>query len=374
MNGPEDGYGSGRKSHYRRRIHNLLESFEPMRSTPRADRLIVLLDEWEAREAQYLIEQRGYRPDQLHIVNLNPATAARITLSLKQAGHVGATTYGKGLADAVARILARGKRIHAIHADFCGNVSSPQIHTTLELIRFASEKAPVAVAVNVLRGREQAWFQSNIAQCKALFKVTPSADAARVRALSHALQNSADDDTMLCAAHLHRPVVESYNSTNGQSFLFLVGEFRKHGQACEDAQHIRWLYEIGTRVRAGARLTLSDMVWPQCVALPVKWVNDEHGHAWAALDKSLALKMRERMLSRVSESSAKSSQRAEERSDREYADADHTIKKHWWRPYVGAMRDDDVVMAMRSGDGKRVVVIRDTRDDREELRSMEPSE
>src|ERR1044072_1929136 len=93
MIGPEDAYDSTTKRRYRRRIWNVLESMQVMRSTPKPNRRVLILDEWKAEEATFLVE-RGYRPENIVVANLSVATAARISGSLRSSGIFGVTAKG----------------------------------------------------------------------------------------------------------------------------------------------------------------------------------------------------------------------------------------------------------------------------------------
>lgn len=276
MRGPRDGYISGPKRHYRRRIWNLLESREPMASTPKRDRTVLILDEWQAHESRYLIEQRGYQPNQIHVANLSPAKVARVTLSLRRAGYEGVTVHSKGLTEACVGLTLAGVRVHAIHADFCQNVTSPGLMNDITGLRaplVMSQGGSVAVAVNILRGRETDLWRIT-RDSLADIGVTNAEDAARVRLLSLMLNATCKDGAFGCLAHLESPASDSYASTNGQTMLFLVATLNKcvRAVASEPDAGRSWLSANDRlRVASASRLWSIDTVTaPYCSARAVQ--------------------------------------------------------------------------------------------------------
>lgn len=290
MRGPADSYKSGKKNHYRRRVWNLLESREPMVSTPKPERNIVLIDEWRGLEARYLIEQRGYRPDQLHIVNLKPAITARITLSLKEAGHVGHRVHSFGSERACESLAKEGVRIHAAHFDFCSNVTSPDIDHWLDAARVLTHIGPVAVAVNVLRGRETLRWSLSRDSFRRMGSAGQAEDHARVRFLMLHLSGVMGDQVAMCECHPWHLTWDHYASTNGQTMLYVVCSLASHGSSVQSEFYRQWLGDEIVRRQRREPWTAGSLALPMCAFFPAshgdRAVIDECWEAMAALAES----------------------------------------------------------------------------------------
>lgn len=231
MNGPDDGYDSSTKRRYRQRAWNLAERLPSVSRVPHRDRVLLILDEWQAHESRFLIEERDYRPDQIHVAQLSPAKAARVTLSLKQAGYVGVRTHSKGLGQACEDLAKEGIAITAVHADFCANITSLDLLDALCDIRQAvPETGHLAVIVNMLRGRETEMWRYKVESFKRM-GAQQAEDAARIRMAVESLGGAMGHKWASCQCHVSNMQSDKYNSTNGQSFLFLVAELETHGRA-----------------------------------------------------------------------------------------------------------------------------------------------
>lgn len=317
-----------------------------MRSTPLPDRNVVILDEWEATESRYLIEQRGYRPQQITIVNANIATAATASRTLNSLGFGGAKAMGRKLGDAVERLAQNGKRIHAIHADFCANVTSPIVSETLQDIRVATCHGDVAVAVNMLRGRELGEFRAKVAQMKALFRSSNAEDAARVRIACQLLSGSADDETMVCVAHLTEYIHETYKSTNGQTFLYVVGRMERHGAARLDLRHMGAMMRLRGKYRVGTGIMPHELNLPFCFMDRHEWWECPDGTAWASMTADIRTAAREKMLSRMNSADVDRFVQAEGRAQSIYASDPKRLSKTVQSEIARAVAE-----------GRRVVVV-----------------
>jgi hypothetical protein len=266
MHGPSDSYKSGTKRHYRRRVWNLLESKEPMASTQKNDRVVVLLDEWQALESRYLIEQRGYRPDQIHAVNVSPAKAARITLSLKEAGHSGVRVHSRGVGAACEALYKQSVKVHALHLDFCCNVTSPDLGDWLADCRSVVGQDPVAVAVNLLRGREtEGWAATRDSYRR--MGCSQAEDFARVRLVMHDLCGALGEKKMSCSCHPWHLEWDKYKSTNGQTMIFMVCSLWSHASSWRSSFYRQWLQqEIGRRLRR-EQWTTTSLQLPHCAMM-----------------------------------------------------------------------------------------------------------
>src|SRR4051812_39792675 len=217
MTRPADGYVSGTKRHYRRRTWNRLGATEAL-STPKPTHALVILDDWRALEARFLIEQRGYRPDQIHIAQRSPAKAARVTLSLRRAGHHGVHVHTRGAAQALAALASEKVRVNAVHLDFCGHVmSSGSISAIASVPLLAMTARPLAVCINVLRGREG---RRHLSWEMMLRAMGLESDAARIDLLIKRL--SRREGPLDQQTHCEQIDCETYTSTNGQSFLSMI--------------------------------------------------------------------------------------------------------------------------------------------------------
>lgn len=238
MLGPSDSYESGEKNLYRRQVWNALEATEAMRSVAKRDRRVLILDEWKAEETKFLV-QRGYSPENVFLVNKNVATAARAQMSVRQAGIFGVTAKGGAVGDVWTKLSAAGERFHAIHLDFCGNLSK-DITRELEFFNGCAVLGDTAFAVNFMRAREG---RSNVTYRNGVDtyvgQLGGDNDLARRRVAYMTLTAVGWDDRMVCRQHLIDPTWRTYVSSNGQPFIWIAGELRTHARAVRDERHRR---------------------------------------------------------------------------------------------------------------------------------------
>lgn len=152
IHGPTVGYGNGKKNQYRREVHAFVERALGPRNTnhvPRCDRRVLLLDEAEGIETFFLLS-KGYRPENLHVVNFSAAKLAVLQSRVRgQTGH-SINTYGVDLGRAVIERLP--KLLDVLHLDFTSNCTDDVcllIHHASHLIRDGG-----VIIVNMLKGRE----------------------------------------------------------------------------------------------------------------------------------------------------------------------------------------------------------------------------
>jgi hypothetical protein len=262
MRGPNDAYESGRKRHYRREIWNLLESTSVMRAVPRSERRVLILDEWKAEETRHLIS-RGYTPNNITVVNLRVGTAARVTLSLKSCGISGVESKSGDVGQIFERLADAGVRFHAIHLDFCGNISAPLMET-LECFNGASALGTTAIAVNMLCGRESAGNADYRSALDSYTRMGRTPDDARLGLACASLTIVAwEHNKLLCRQHLVNPCSGTYVSSNGQRMLWMAGELKNHGEALRDDDHRAAVRQI-SRQRTGVKAPPFTWAMPGC--------------------------------------------------------------------------------------------------------------
>lgn len=275
MRGPSDGYRSGRKRHYRRTIWNALESTPSVGAIPTRDRRVLLLDESGASETMFLVA-RGYKPSNITLVNINVATAARATLSLRRVGIFGVESRGGDVAEIWKRAADEGRKYDVVHLDFCGYVG-PKLRSVLEGFNGMAALGPTAIAVNVLRGRESNdifGLRVDLVRSSSTMADEEVFDYSRRRSIVGMLCSVGWDDVFVCRQHLLGCRTGTYVSSNGQSFLWVAGELHSHGLAMTYPDHVEWCADTldymtdvqkGRRKRSGTDLRC----WaaPPCMAV-----------------------------------------------------------------------------------------------------------
>ncbi len=142
---PKDGYNFGNKRQYRRTLWNFVDRCFP--DKPNSKRKVMILDTSEAGECKFLITQKGYRPENINVVNRNPAELALLTKRLKDEGIFGINTH-KG--DAFEILDKLVDSIDVVNLDLTGPIKS-KLSNELEAIRLHDE---LFISVTILRGRE----------------------------------------------------------------------------------------------------------------------------------------------------------------------------------------------------------------------------
>lgn len=267
MIGPSDNYRSGRKNQYRREVWNALESTAHLRRIPKYQRRVLILDEWMAHESQFLV-RRGYNPKHITAVNFSTATAARITMSLRGLGIDGVTAKGGDVSEVWERYADKGIRFDAIHLDFCGNVERKVIEC-LEGFNGCAALGPVAVAVNLLRGREHSPRWRGAVSSIQRTDATPDHAKNYTRRLlalgSLTSCHWTDPFRVLCKQHLLLARTAIYKSTNGQTMLWFAGELRSHSDALRDSGHTDWIRKVASRRSAPGMFVPEAWALPECV-------------------------------------------------------------------------------------------------------------
>jgi hypothetical protein len=148
---PEGGYEFGRKRHYRREIW---ASFRRWAGPARSEANCLLMPSSEGTEIEVAL-QNGFREENLHVVDRNPAIVAHLKRRFPRIH-----TYGVELSKAAQRIADKCS-IDFANFDLCGNVGRPLLRTLQDaeicLAKPWQEAGRGAiVAATCLRGREQA--------------------------------------------------------------------------------------------------------------------------------------------------------------------------------------------------------------------------
>lgn len=145
---PEDGYDFEAKRRYRKKLWCWIDD-QLAHKVPKSKRNVLYLDTSEALETQFLL-QRGYNPERLHPVNMNPAQVACLTMRLDKLGLPRVQTHGCEW----TRVLSEQKECwHVMSFDGCGPVSS---RNTMGGLRACMEYAAsqTIVSATLLKGRE----------------------------------------------------------------------------------------------------------------------------------------------------------------------------------------------------------------------------
>lgn len=145
MNGkPATGYDFGNKKAYRRTLWNLVDTALHFKK-PQSTRKVLILDTSDAEETLFLIA-RGYRPENITVVNRNAAELAWLTRRLHDRGINGVKTIAKD----VFEVVGNNPTFDAINLD----LTSPMNIRLAEFLRGMSIVDEIVIAVSVLRGRE----------------------------------------------------------------------------------------------------------------------------------------------------------------------------------------------------------------------------
>lgn len=156
---PEGGYDFGNKRQYRRNVWNTLAGFcDP----PRYSRAL-LMPSSEGDEVEVALS-KGFRLDNLHLVDDNPAIAAHLKRRFPLA-----TTYGVRVGRAAERMAKRGITLDAANLDLCACLNERML--TEECRRFTASGVMERglIALTLLRGREKAIFREITARREAEF-------------------------------------------------------------------------------------------------------------------------------------------------------------------------------------------------------------
>lgn len=140
---PKSGYDFGNKKHYRRTLWNFIDNALRFKK-PIRDRKVLIIDTSEAIETLFLVE-RGYKPENLTVVNRNPAELAWLTRRLRN-DH--AITGVRTIADDAFEVA--DDKFDVLNLDLTGPIST----RLMERLKALEVKSESVIAVSILRGRE----------------------------------------------------------------------------------------------------------------------------------------------------------------------------------------------------------------------------
>lgn len=163
LHAPNSGYGFEAKQYQYRQKHWYWVDDQLSNRVPKSRRVVAFLDTKEAIETQYLLSL-GYRPENLHAINCNPAEVALLTIRLSVLGLPKVRTHGIDYVRTLRE--ARVSRWHIMSFDGCGPIASPN---TLRCIKQMCDLASggTIVSANVLAGRDAGWSASMLKHVKA---------------------------------------------------------------------------------------------------------------------------------------------------------------------------------------------------------------
>src|SRR5262245_56815463 len=140
------GYDFQAKSEYRAELWKWVN--DHMFAVPVNKRKVCYLDTKQCLETEYLLSL-GYRANNLHPCNINPAEVALLTMRLDALGLPRVNTHGMD----IARIVRQFGPFDVVSFDGCGHIGSP---ATLKAIRLISrEMRPKSIiTATILAGRE----------------------------------------------------------------------------------------------------------------------------------------------------------------------------------------------------------------------------
>lgn len=142
---PSDGYDFGSKRHYRRQVWNIFrDACKGRLSTSHA----LLMPSAEGDEIDVALS-KGFREENLHVVDRNPAIVAHLKRRYPKVN-----TYGVEIGRAAQRISENGVWLSVANLDLCGQVSDKQARTLSSFAVWAPMEHHGLVAVTALRGRE----------------------------------------------------------------------------------------------------------------------------------------------------------------------------------------------------------------------------
>lgn len=143
---PSTGYDFGAKRHYRR---DIWAKFKKLVGVNRYRAQALLMPSAEGDEIEVAL-QSGFREENLHLVDANPAIAAHLKRRFPRA-----TCYGVAVEDAAERLASRGIRLNVANLDLCGHVTGRSAATVNAFMETGAMLDAGAVAITVLRGREK---------------------------------------------------------------------------------------------------------------------------------------------------------------------------------------------------------------------------
>lgn len=147
---PETGYDFGNKRQYRRTVW---ARFREHCGTSRAEAQCLLMPSIEGTEID-VAKANGFREENLHVVDKNPAIVAHLRRRYPRIH-----TYGVDLDQACLRMFKAGIYIDVANFDLCSNAGFSMMKT-LQRVGLSLRgicKETTLIAITMLRGREHRW-------------------------------------------------------------------------------------------------------------------------------------------------------------------------------------------------------------------------
>jgi hypothetical protein len=202
---------------------------------PRPLRTVLYLDTKQALETKHLLDL-GYRPDNLHAVNMNPAEVAVLTKRVSSERGCSVRTHGKRFDD-----VAWGfGPVDILSFDGVSNLCGGAFKN--ELANAVMATTPRVITITVLVGRETAeWFEAIQEAAKnagPVVKDSCNRDAgahhwARIKgAVLAATTHMLSEDRTACVAHVERVRWGTYRSTSNQTMAWVVAKVVPHKRGC----------------------------------------------------------------------------------------------------------------------------------------------
>jgi hypothetical protein len=238
---PANGYDFGQKRQYRRTIWRHFANYF---HGDRSDKQLLLMPSKEGDEIE-VAKCVGFREENMHVVDKNPAIVASLTRRYPKI-----TTYGVTVVNAVVRARRQGVRFHAVNLDLCTNLSNELVETVNVLGRSDVLHHGALVAVTCLRGRElNSDGYRNLVQKSRVVHGTPSwagdyteMDLARLGTIRTCLSKHVVSINGMLASQVHAQVhltkVGKYRSGK-QTMLYGVWCYHNDMCPCQPCVHER---------------------------------------------------------------------------------------------------------------------------------------
>jgi hypothetical protein len=244
---PAGGYDFGEKEAYRRQLWNFFD--QHLKDIPRKERQVLYLDSKEGLETECLI-RKGYRAENLHPCNWDPAHAAVLSSKLRKAGQY-VTSHGKDIFEVACDLKGKGVRIDAYNFDFTGCVSDSMLKNfELFILNNAPDKA--LISVNVLRGRENDAFR------RLGFKIYEDNDGFRVQMFNNVITGTCLSNSG-CRFHIHCFKLSTYKSGT-QSRLVMSWKIVRHTEPS-----LSWVASLHKQLGERLFLEYLPIFYPPCL-------------------------------------------------------------------------------------------------------------
>lgn len=223
MHGPRNHYTSNSKTANTAKIWDEVD--RRLGYIARRYRRVLILDESGALETLFLL-RRGYRPENIHVVNKNPAVVAHVSMRCEKLGFRKPHTHGGDVSKILESLSTRGVALHAVHLDFCGNADRAIILKISECVQHIATGTVLAVTVE--RARE-GWFVMRDSSLD-----SDNGDIERLALLGYAIMSARSVDGQgnerwTCRHHTVRPVVFKYKGA-ASPMMTVVASLEGHDQ------------------------------------------------------------------------------------------------------------------------------------------------